>query len=139
LLCSDFVLLREGLCALLANYPNIEVIGQSAGTKETLARTQELAPGVVLLHVSQDDEEAFKTIEHLRSGPAPPIIAVAASQDHHLIMRLLRAGVRGYLSDREAEAELVLAVEAVARGEVFLCPSAGQALLTRYRKQSQSH
>jgi DNA-binding NarL/FixJ family response regulator len=137
LLSSHFVLLREGLRALLANHPRIEVIAQSASAAETEARIREFGPSVVLLHLSQDDEEGFKTIEGLLSGPAIRIIALTGNSEHDFIVRLLRAGVRGYLSDQETEAELITAVEAVARGEVYLSPSANKAILNSDLEQSQ--
>lgn len=130
-LVSDFVLLRSGLRALLADCPNVLVVGESAAQGETPFHVHELEPSVVVLGISKDGEEVFKAIKQL--PPDMPIVAVSPVQDSDFVMRLLRAGVHGYLSHQEAPAELVRAMDAVAKGEVFLCPSASKTLLAEYR------
>ena len=134
LLVSDFVLLRSGLRALLAGCENVEVVGESAAEGDTAVSVQELQPSLVLLGISNGEEDVFKTIKDL-CNPGTQIMAVSPIQDSEFVLRLLRAGVHGYLSNQEAPAELVRAVDAVARGEVFLCPSASKALLAEYRCQ----
>jgi DNA-binding NarL/FixJ family response regulator len=132
LLVSDFVLLRAGLRALLADSPNVEVVGETADEDDIKARIEELTPNVVILAISRDEEDVFKTIQDL--VPARQVVAVSPIQDPKFVMRLLRAGVHGYVSNQEALVELVRAMDAVAQGEVFLCPSASKALLSEYRK-----
>jgi two-component system response regulator NreC len=134
LLVSDFVLLRSGLRALLADCENVEVVGESAVEGDTAVSVQKLQPSLVLLGISNGEEDVFKTIKDLRT-PGTQIMAVSSIQDSDFVLRLLRAGVHGYLSNQEAPAELVRAMDAVARGEVFLCPSASKALLAEYRCQ----
>lgn len=128
---SDFVLLRSGLRALLADCANVQVVGESASQDDTARRIQEVEPSVVLLGISKDTDEVFATIKGL--PPATRVVAVSPVQDSDFVLRLLRAGVHGYLSHQEAPAELVRAMDAVAKGEVFLCPSASRTLLTEYR------
>jgi two-component system response regulator NreC len=135
LLISDFVLLRSGLRALLADCKNVEVVGEGAVEGDGALPVQELRPSLVILGISKDEEHVFKTIKDLHT-PATQIMAVSPIQDSDFVLRLLRAGVHGYLSNQEAPAELVRAMDAVARGEVFLCPSASKALLAEYRYQS---
>lgn len=130
-LISDFVLLRSGLRALLSGCVNVEVVGESAVEGETARLVREMHPNVVILGISKDGEEVFGTIKDLT--PATQVLTVSPIQDSNFVLRLLRAGVRGYLSKQEAPAELVRAMDAVARGEVFLCPSASTALLAEYR------
>jgi DNA-binding NarL/FixJ family response regulator len=134
-LLGDFVLLRSGLRALLADSANVEVIGESALEDDTAARVQDLQPSVVVFAVSKDEDDVFKTVKDL-GALATHIVAVSPNHDSDFVLSLLRAGVHGYLSNHEAPAELVRALDAVARGEVFLCPSASKALLAEYRCQS---
>ena len=135
LLVSDFVLLRSGLRALLADCTNVQVVGESAVEGETARQAQELQPNVVILGISKDGEDVFKTIKDFGTLAAQ-IVAVSPNQDSDFVLRLLRAGVHGCLSNQEAPSELVRAMDAVARGEVFLCPSASKVLLADYRYQS---
>jgi two-component system, NarL family, response regulator NreC len=137
LLASDFVLLRSGLRALLADCESVEVVGESAVDGQTAERVRELQPTLVILGVSSDDKNVFETIGKM-GAPTTQVVVVSPIQDPGFVMRLLRAGVHGYLSNQEAPAELVRAMDAVARGEVFLCPSASKALLAEYKYQGRT-
>ncbi len=137
LLVSDFVLLRAGLGALLADLPNVEVVGECPCQEDVVGCVLETLPDIVLLGISRDEECLFKALAAMREGAAPRIIAVSAIEERDFVLRLLRAGVQGYLSSQEATAELVRALDAVAQGEVFLCPSASKALLAGYRDQNR--
>lgn len=139
LLASDFVLLRAGLHALLQACANVEVIGECAAGPETIERVKETQPDILIVDVSPADRETFSAIKSLwKETSATRIIALSATADSEFVLQLLRAGVLGCLSEHEAMTELVSAVNAVALGEVFLCPSASGALLDKYRKQSQT-
>lgn len=134
-LVSDFVLLRSGLRALLADCPNVEVVGESTAEGEMAVRVHDLRPNLVILGISKDEAQVFNTVRDLQAR-ATQILAVSPIQDSDFVLRLLRAGVHGYLSNQEAPAELVRAMDAVAQGEVFLCPSASKALIAEYRVAS---
>jgi two-component system response regulator NreC len=139
LLASNFGLLRAGLHALLAECDNIEVSGESAAGPETIACAQASHPDVLILDVSREEQGTLAAIESLqRAVPALKIIALSATADNDFALRLLRAGVHGFLSEREAKSELVSAVTTVAEGQVFLCPSVSGALLSGYREQARA-
>lgn len=139
LLASDVKLRRAELRALLEAWARIDVIGECAAGLEVLARVRELAPQVLILDVSRDaSQAAMLVIEALqRHAPQVKIIALSHSMNREFLLELLRTGVQGCLSSQIVSAELVNAVEAVVRGQVFLCPAASDVLLSGYRAQAQ--
>lgn len=135
---SNFVLLRAGLASLLARSEHIECVGESGLGSEVTERACQVHPNVLVLDVPPDDSFTFKTIKDLKEKlPETEIIVLNEIEDRELALRLLRAGVKGYVSRRESLTELTRAVETVARGQVFLCPSASSALLNEYREQGR--
>lgn len=135
---SDFVLLRAGLQALLSNSLNPELVSESAGGFAMVENARRVQPHILVVDIAQDDPHTFEMIDALKNQiPSIKIIALTENEDTGLAIRLLRAGVTGCLSRRESPVELAQAVETVARGEVFLCSSASDALLKEYRGQSR--
>ena len=136
---SDFVLLRAGLQALLAHNSNAQVVSESDTSSALVESARQAQPNILLLDISQDAPETFEMISELKNTiPTIKIIALTEMEDNSLAIRLLRAGVTGCLSRRESPTELAQAIETVARGEVFLCSSASNALLKEYRGQSRA-
>jgi len=137
-LASNFMLLRSGLRALLTGRPTLKCIGETGLGGDALELVEKAQPDVLILDVDLHDRRANAVLKRLSSKtPATRIIALSVAGDKRSILRLLRCGVHGYLSHSEATAELVKAIEAVAQGDVFLCPSASVALLNEYRKRAR--
>ena len=73
----------------------------------------------------------------LATTPALHIVALDTA-NKRVVLHLLRNGVQEYISRRKLATKLARAIQAVAQGDVFLCPSASNALLDEYRKHTKS-
>ena len=136
-MASSFILLRSGLRAVLMDCSTLECIGESALDADALSNIAAAQPDVLIVDLDVHDRGIKTVLKHLESKtPDTRVIALSATGDKRFILRLLRYGVLGYISHAEATAELISAIEAVARGDVFLCPSASVALLSEYRKRA---
>ncbi|MGB8646313.1 MAG: response regulator transcription factor [Anaerolineae bacterium] len=134
LLVSNFTLLRAGLRSLLGNCDQLDVIGESTLETVSVEFVQQTGAQVVIVETGRDEEHACEVVRALAAQF--PVIALSTNPAADLVLCLLRAGVKGYLSHQEAADELVRAVQAVAQGEVFLCTSASKTLLTGYRQRT---
>ncbi|CAG1001459.1 Response regulator GacA [Anaerolineae bacterium] len=131
-LASNFILLRAGLRSILEDRDNISIVGESAVGAETVAQACELHPDVLILDVCANDHNTLAVIEPVqRELGATKIIALSDTENSDFALRLLRAGVKGYLTHLDAVGELVSAVQTVAHDQVFLCPTASSALVTK--------
>jgi two-component system, NarL family, response regulator DegU len=139
-LASSFILLRSGLRALLTDCPSLECIGESELDSDALARIVAAQPDVLILDVDAHTHTTNAILTQLTSKiSATQVIALSATGDKQFVLHLLEHGVHGYISHAEATTELIRAIEAVAQGDVFLCPSASGALLSEYRKRACRH
>jgi DNA-binding NarL/FixJ family response regulator len=66
--------------------------------------------------------------------PSTRILGLSMYKDSVYVRELLRAGASGYLVKDCDDAELLLAIRAVARGEAYLSPAVTSAVLTDYRR-----
>jgi DNA-binding NarL/FixJ family response regulator len=138
-LASNFVLLRAGLRAILEDHGNIQVIGESGVGNDAIAQANELHPDILIIDICANDHNTFDMITPIQNDlHATKIIALSDSADRDFALGLLRAGVKGYLTHLEAVGELVSAVQTVSQDQVFLCPTASSALVTRYQSRARS-
>jgi DNA-binding NarL/FixJ family response regulator len=120
--------------------PTLECIGEGGFDGDALEGIAVAQPDVLIVDLDIHDQRIRTVLKRLVSKtPGTRIIALSATDDKRFVLRLLRYGVLGYISHAEATTELIRAIEAVARGDVFLCPSASVALLSEYRKRAWRH
>jgi two-component system response regulator NreC len=133
LLADDHGILRAGLRALLANEPDIEVVGEAADGEEAVARAAALRPDVVVLDIAMprlDGLEATRRIHDRDPGCKVLILTVHAEERY--LLPVLRAGGAGYVQKSGADTDLLDAIRTVARGDAFLYPGATRLLLSDY-------
>lgn len=130
LIADDHGLLRAGLRALLNTEPSLEVVGEAADGNEALRLTSELQPDIVLMDISMPDcggIEATRRLTELR--PDVGVLILTVHEDKGLLREAIRAGAAGYILKRAVESELINAIQAVSRGDLYVHPAMTRALL----------
>jgi DNA-binding NarL/FixJ family response regulator len=72
-----------------------------------------------------------------RNGAGPRVLVLTMHAEEAYLEAVLDAGASGYLMKSTADRELVDAVRTVARGEVFVRPSAARVLAQGARRREQ--
>ncbi len=78
LIVDDEPLARARLRALLADEPDVEVVGECGDGLEAVAAVQDLTPDLLFLDVQMPTLDGFGVLEALEAGPMPAIIFVTA-------------------------------------------------------------
>jgi len=130
LIVDDHPLLRSGLRRLLGADPELEVVGEAETGKEALRLAAELRPHVVLLDISMPGENGIETARLLKATlPAVLVLLLTMHEDEGMLQEALRAGADGYVIKRADEPEIIRAIHAVRRGDVYIHPGMTRALL----------
>jgi DNA-binding NarL/FixJ family response regulator len=117
-LVNDQRLYREGLCALLTDHEDIDVVAQASGGSDAVRLARHHCPDALLLDVEMPGERATETVAQVRrAAPATKIIALTARNDAYLVQELLRSGASAFLAKTAGCDELVLAIRSVGRGD----------------------
>ncbi len=133
LLCDDHQLLIDGLRPLLDKQPNIEVVGVAKDGLEAAELAQKRQPDVILLDISMprlNGVDAARRI--LREQPDIKIIMLSMHDDRRFIKESLRIGARGYILKESAASEVIEAIHAVQKGELFFSRSVRDQVLHDY-------
>jgi DNA-binding NarL/FixJ family response regulator len=133
LLVDDHPVVREGLRAVLAAEPDIEVVGECGSGEEAIRVAVALRPDVVLMDLRMPGlDGAAATARISAESPAKVLVLTTYDTDAD-ILRAVEAGASGYLLKDMSRKDLVDAVHAAARGETVLAPLVAAKLVTRLR------
>ena len=87
---------RERLRSLLAEVPDVEVVGEAANGREALAQTHQLSPDVVLLDVRMPGMDGLEVARHLNVLEEPPAVIFTTAYDEYAV-EAFAAQAAGYL------------------------------------------
>jgi DNA-binding NarL/FixJ family response regulator len=119
LLVDDHPIFREGLRRVLEEENDLKVIGEAETAAEALEVARRQRPDIVLLDLRLQDGSGLEALPRLiQECPACRVIVISGQGEEHAIPAL-RLGARGFVSKDTASAELVLAIRAVRRGEIW--------------------
>ena len=136
-LADDNVIVREGVRAILALEPDLEVVGVAGDYDELIAGAEAAAPQVLVTDIrmppnfQSEGIDAAKEVRKLHPGTG--VVVLSQYDDPEYAVSLLADGAAGYaylLKDRIAEGDqLARAVREVATGGSVLDPKIVEALV----------
>lgn len=140
ILADDHAIVRSGLKAVLSAAPDVHVIGEASNGKEAIALAERLRPDVVVMDLTMgemDGIQATKTIAGDAKESSPRVLVLTMHAEEEYLVPLLEAGASGYLVKSAADRDLIDAVRTVARGELYVRPSAARVLAKGVQKKDE--
>ena len=134
LIADDHAMFREGLRALFAALPDIEVVGEAANGAAAVTQATTLQPDVVLMDINMPDLngiEATRQILTTQSGMG--IIMVTMLEDDASVFAAMRAGARGYVLKGAHHDEILQAIRAVAAGQAVFGPAIATRMMNFFQ------
>lgn len=130
LLADDHAVLRAGLKKLLDSEPDMEVVGEAADAAESIRKAQELIPDIVLMDISMPGREGLEATRRIRDrNPTIKVLMLTVHDDEGYLYNAFRSGATGYVPKKAADTELLSAIRATYKGEVFVHSSMTKPLL----------
>lgn len=138
LLVDDHAVVRMGVRMLLDGEPDFDIVGEADSASEAINRIAQLNPEVVLMDIHLPDLSGIEaTREIKRIYPETAVIALTIHESEEYFFKMLEAGASGYVPKRAAPEELITAIRAAARGDVYIYPSLAKLLVKDYLGQRQ--
>jgi len=118
---EDFLSFRKFVCSKLEQRPELQVICEVSDGLEAVQRAEELQPDLVLLDMGLPTLNGIEVARRLRElALKSKIIFLSQETSPDFVQHALVLGALGYVFKTHAEGELLLAIDAVLSGELFV-------------------
>ncbi len=131
LIADDHIIVQTGVKILIEKDGEMEVVGTASQGEEAVKQTLLHKPDVVIMDISMppgiDGLEATKRIK--QALPNCHILILTMHDEPEYLFKLLKEGASGYILKNALEGELLSAIRAVAKDQVYLYPTAAKLLV----------
>ena len=139
-LADDHILLRNALASLIDRFENCKVVMQVSNGKELVtAISKDNLPDVVLLDLNMPGMNGYETATWLRDNyPSIHVLMLTMYDSELTLIRLLQAGVKGFLKKDIHPNELKYAIHSVIENGYYYSHNATGKLLNLFRTKAAS-
>ncbi|HET9346220.1 MAG TPA: response regulator transcription factor [Candidatus Limnocylindrales bacterium] len=140
LLVDDQQLVRTGFRMILADEPDIDVVGEAKDGAQALELVGRSEPDVVVMDIRMpimDGVEATRRIVAERGVRSRVLILTTFDADEYVV-EALRAGASGFVLKDVPPDDFAVAIRTIAAGDALLAPSVTRQLLDRFRDRLPS-
>jgi DNA-binding NarL/FixJ family response regulator len=135
---DDHKVVRAGIRELLADEPDIQVVGEARDGREAVELALAQRPDVVVMDINMPELSGVEATRQIRAAaPDVRVLALTAYQDDPYIYGLLDAGASGYILKTAEGQEIVRAVRATAAGQSAIDPAVAPRLIARLTRPVQ--
>lgn len=138
LVADDHPFFRDGVTRGLVRSGVIDVVAQAENGREAIELIREHRPAVALVDYQMPEVDGLGVVHAVvRDGLPTRVLLLSALTDAAVVYRALEEGAAGYLSKDARRAEIVDAVQQVARGRTVVPPELAAGLAGQIRLRSQ--
>jgi two-component system, NarL family, response regulator DevR len=140
LVIDDHPMVRQGLHALLSQYSDIEMVGESDGQPGTIDLISQLLPDVALLDIRLAGASGIDLARQIRrSGSPTRVIILTSYDDESYLLEAAHAGAHGYMLKSASAEVLADAIRSVYAGQRQLSPELASKALTQLEALTRLH
>jgi len=120
-IADDHGLFRELLRTTLRQEGSIKIVGEATNIRQTIDLISELKPDIVLLNSTMPEMEGIEVFPEIREkNQNTKTLMLTANKDEATIFKALKGGAKGYLSKNVSISNLIKAIQAVHKGELWV-------------------
>jgi two-component system, NarL family, invasion response regulator UvrY len=129
LIADDHAVVRCGLRQVIAEEPDMKVVGEAENSQELLALARSLSYDLILLDITMPGRNGLDVLRELKKEyPKRPILILSMHPEDQYAVHAFRAGAAGYLTKESATEELVGAIRKVLSGGKYVTPALAERL-----------
>lgn len=129
-LADDHAVLRTGLKMFINSQDDMVCVGEAGDGRVTLAQVRQLRPDLVLLDLSMPGLGGLEALpEIIKQAPGTRVLILTMHTEEDYLHQAIKQGAAGYILKQAVDQELLSAIRATMRGEVYIHPAMTRALL----------
>lgn len=130
LIADDHAIVREGLRALIATEPGLELLDEASDGVQAVDKALALRPDVILLDMMMPRKDGLGAIHDIiKENPDARILVLTSFAEDEKVFPAIKAGALGYLLKDSSPQELLQAIRNVYSGEASLHPTIARKLM----------
>jgi two-component system, NarL family, response regulator NreC len=136
-LADDHALVRQGIKSLLENQ-GMQIVAEASDGQEAVRQAQAQNPDVVVMDIGMPTLNGMDAARELGKccPKIKPILLTQHDEDQY-VSEALDAGVKGYVLKSQVASDLLLAIQQVLKGQVYLSPGISGAVMMAYRTKAE--
>jgi DNA-binding NarL/FixJ family response regulator len=132
-LADDQPLVRAGLRVLMADTPDLGVVGEAATGAQAVQLVRDLHPDVVVMDIRMPGMDGIEATRMISEGPGTTrVVVLTTFDDDDYVYAALRAGASGFLVKDMALEDILAAIRVVAAGDALIAPSVTRRLIEEF-------
>lgn len=130
-LVDDHGLFRRGIGVLVEGFDGYEVLGEASNGREFIDNlSPENLPDIVLMDIDMPEMNGYETCQWMHDNhPDVKVLALSMYKDEQAIIRMLKAGARGYLLKESEADQLYNTLEELRVNGYYHSEKVGKALM----------
>ncbi len=137
LLVDDHEVVRTGLKMLIESQEDMEIAGEASNGQQAFQLAQQIHPDVIVMDITLPDISGIEVTRKIKQNhPEIAIVALTIHDDEEYFFEMLHAGASGYVPKRAAPEDLITAIRAASKDEVYIFPSLAKMLVKDFLGQS---
>jgi two-component system, NarL family, invasion response regulator UvrY len=139
-LVDDHILLRDALASLIDNFENCHVICRVCNGKEMIDLLEvHEAPDVIIMDLNMPEMDGYQTAKWLHKHYPDILVLMLTMYDSEvMLVRLLQAGVKGFLKKDIHPSELQFAIQSVVTAGYYYSRRASDKLVNLFRSNKDN-
>lgn len=134
LIADDHQMFRTAIVAILVKEEGIRVVGEADNGGTAMQLDEKHQPDVILMDIGLPEVDGFEaTRQILANRKGAKVLALTSSEDVESVLKMIRAGAKGYVLKDAPVEELVLAIRTIANGSSYFAKEVSSKLLNLLR------
>lgn len=130
ILADDHNIVRAGIKAILEKMSNIKIVAEASNGKQVLNIIKEIEPDIVLLDIAMPELNGLEVTQQIsKNYPNIKVIILSMYKSEEYVLQALKFGASGYLLKDSAVDELLIAINAVVKGDKYLSPFVSKSVI----------
>jgi DNA-binding NarL/FixJ family response regulator len=136
---DDHALVRSGVRQVLSLEADLEVVGEGAGTSDTIEAIRQTQPAVVLLDLEMPGIRGVDMIEGIKDvSPKSEVLVCSMHASYGYVAEAFRRGADGYVLKSSPSELLIDGIRRVSRGDGYIDPALQTEVLRLLHDREQA-